>query len=257
MKSNMEKEIGWLLQEKYGGKMTGAAKKDIERLKAGEPLDHIIGYVEFLDCKILASKDALIPRVETEYWVGEAIREIKGKGGKVKVLDMFAGSGCIGISIVRHFDRLSAGRFKNVHVVFADSEKPALKQIEKNCTLNKIPKSAYQMIQSDIFLNIRGKYDYIFANPPYIPTVRKFKIQTSVLKYEPHTALFGGENGLLYIRKFLAEAKNFLNKKGHIYMEFDSPQKKQIEALLKKYGYASWEFHKDQYSKWRWLVVNN
>ena len=268
----MEKEIGWLLQEKYPhyqkfgvrasiGKLPKAAKKDIERLKAGEPLEHLIGFVEFLDCKILANKDALIPRAETEYWVGEVVEKIYPKfksfqNTDIKVLDMFAGSGCIGISIAVSLRSLGEGGC-GIHTTFADSEKAALRQIEKNCVLNKISKNRYKIIQSDVFLNIEGTFDYIFANPPYIPTTRKDKIQESVLKYEPHAALFGGKDGLFFIRKFLAPAKNFLTENGQIFMEFDSIQKKQIEAMLKKYGYTSWEFHKDQYGKWRWVIVDN
>ena len=250
----MEKEIGWLLQEKYHGRMTVAAKRDIARLKAGEPLDHIIGFVDFFGAKILAGKDALIPRVETEFWVGQAIDQVSQSldgrlNFEIRVLDVFAGSGCIGISIVRHI--------KGANVVFAESEKPALQQIEKNCTQNKITKNTYQIVQSDIFSNITGQFNYIFANPPYIPTENAKKIQASVANYEPHAALFGGKDGLLYIKSFLEQAKQFLAKNGKLYMEFDSPQKLAIAPLLKKLQYKSWQFHKDQYNQWRWVVVNN
>lgn len=249
----MEKEIGWILQEKYKGKMTAGAKKDIERLKAGEPLDHIIGFIIFLGCKILAGPEALIPRPETELMAEKGIDEMKPfevPEGKIfstlKILDMFAGSGCVGISIVRQ---------TSANVVFAESEAGAIKQIEKNCKLNKVPKNRYEIIQSDIFSNITGKFDYIFANPPYIPLAKKAGLQRSVLNYEPHVALFGGKDGLFFITKFLGEAKNFLNPGGKIYMEFDSPQKPAIAKLLKTYGYKQWEFHRDQYGKWRWVVV--
>lgn len=255
----MEKEIGWLLQEKYpeinpadlhgtgSGKMVAAAKKDIERIKAGEPLDHVIGFTDFLGCKILVDGSVLIPRPETELIAEKGIDELKVQSSKLKVLDMFAGSGCIGISIVRHI--------KNAEVVFAEFEMPAIKQIEKNCKFNKIPKNRYEIIPSDIFSNITGTFDYIFANPPYIPLDKKAGLQKSVLDYEPHAALFGGEDGLVYITKFLAEAQKFLNSGGKMYMEFDTPQKPAIEKLLKKYGYKTWQFNKDQYGQWRWITI--
>lgn len=69
-------------------------------------------------------------------------------------------------------------------------------------------------------------------------------------------ALFGGKDGLFYIRKFLKEAKNHLNKNGKIYMEFDYIQKREIERLLKKFSYKNYKFNKDQYNKWRWVEIN-
>jgi len=243
---NLQNEIRWLLQEKYGNKPSEKFNKDVDRLKKGEPLDYVIGFTEFLGCKILVDKNVLIPRFETEFWVQEAIEEISNsKFQASRILDMFAGSGCIGLAILKNI--------KNAQVVFADSEKNALHMLQKSCRINKIPKTRYKIMQSDVFSNVKGAFDYIFANPPYIPLKRKGKIQPSVLKYEPKEALFGGSDGLFFIRKFLAEAKNFLNPGGKIYMEFDPPQKKQITALLKKY--KSWQFHKDQYGKWRWVQI--
>ena len=80
-------------------------------------------------------------------------------------------------------------------------------------------------------------------------------IQKSVLKYEPKQALFGGKDGLFYIRIFLKEAKNHLNRGGRIYMEFDSSQKKAIEKLFKKFRCSNFKFHEDQYGKWRYVVI--
>ncbi|MEK7124732.1 MAG: HemK/PrmC family methyltransferase [Patescibacteria group bacterium] len=275
----MKQEVNWLLEEKYKGIQTSEFKKDIKRLEKGEPLDYVIGFAEFLGCKIDLSKRPLIPRAETEYWVKKAITEdLRFKIYDLRVLDIFAGSGCIGISIMRHI--------KNAHVVFAEKDKKLLEQIKINCKINhKIGhfnlhknermSDRYKIIQSDIFskINLKSKilparqslgaggnlksqgFDYIFANPPYIPTTKKNKIQKSVLKYEPKNALFGGADGLLYIRNFLADAKDFLNENGKIYMEFDSIQKNHIEKMLRGLKFQKYEFHKDQYGKWRHLVV--
>lgn len=258
-KENLQNKIHWILQEKYNGKLTAKAKKDIERLRGGEPVDYIIGFVEFLGCKIDLSKKPLIPRPETEYWVQKTISEIYSdfksfENQSIRILDMFAGSGCIGIAVLKHV--------KNSHVTFAEKDKKLLEQIRINLKLNKeVWANSHELahgarvLQSDIFSNVKGGYDYIFANPPYIAIKRKNKIQKFVLKYEPKQSLFGGQDGLFYIRKFLAEAKNFLNPKGTIYMEFDYIQKKRIEKLLKIYRYKQWEFKKDQYGRWRSVEI--
>ncbi len=255
---DMKKEIKWLLEEKYPAKFADTHRgasyfskqfyKDVKRLEKGEPLDYVIGFKEFLGCKIDLSKKVLIPRPETEFWTAFAIDEIKNKKQKnIKVLDLFSGSGCVGVAILKNF--------RTAKVDFADKDKNAILQIKINLKNNFINKKRYKIIKSDIFKNIKDKYNFIFANPPYIPIARKNKIQKSVLKYEPKLALFGGEDGLKYINKFLKDAKKYLNSDGKIFMEFDYIQKNKIEKLLKKYKYKNWEFKKDQYGKYRWVVI--
>ncbi len=245
--SDMEKEIQWLLDEKYGGKETPEFKKDLARLESGEPLDYIIGFTEFLGCNIDLSKKPLIPRFETEFWVKEVMGELKSF--KVhKVLDLFSGSGAIGIAIAK--------QVPNVHIAFADSEQNCIEQIEINCTVNNITKSRYEIIQSDIFTNINGRFDVIVANPPYIPTAQASNVQTSVINYEPREALFGGIHGLDFIEPFLRDAKEHVGPGASIYMEFDSPQKSAIAKLITQLGYRAHEFRKDQYDRWRFVKIS-
>ena len=273
----MEKEISWLLKEKYPNyqkigvgaknkKLPEQLKNDIKRLKSGEPLDYVIGFTEFLKCRIALSKKPLIPRPETEYWVEKVIEDIKRPvvkntlsrtfhDGQIRVLDMFAGSGCIGIAILKHI--------KNSLCDFVDQDKNCLEQIKINLKLNKINPKRYKIIKSNVFEQInppsvrlqQTRYDYIFANPPYIAKTRKNKIQKTVLEFEPKVALFGGNDGLFYIRKFLKSAKIYLKIGGRVYMEFDCAQKKEIEKLVKKYKYSEFEFHKDQHDRWRWVFI--
>lgn len=282
MQKNMSKEKRWLLEKKYNNKSDKNFEKDLERLANGEPLDYVIGFTDFLGCKIDLSQKPLIPRQETEFWVEKAISDIyfnfkSFQNRSISVLDMFSGSGCIGLAIMRHI--------KNAKVDFIDSQKNCLKQIKINCKLNNISKKRYKIIKSDIFSSssLRGAplrrgdeaiygsglpcpaiggarndgfgYNYIFSNPPYIAKTKINKVGKSVLKYEPKQALFGGADGIFYINKFLKQAKNYLMPMGKIFMEFSPEQKKEIEKLLKKYNYKTYKFHKDQYGKYRWVMI--
>jgi len=250
----MEKEVQWLLKEKYLGKPSKKFKADIKRLEMGEPLDYVIGFTNFLGCRIDLSKKPLIPRPETEFWVDQAIKQVPPKrdgrpNSGIKVLDIFSGSGCIGLAVLKNI--------KNSSVVFAEKDIKLALQIKINIKINKIKPDRFKVLASDIFSRITGKFDYIFANPPYIPKTQKNKVQLSVLNYEPKMALFGGNDGLFYIKKFLTGAKKFLNPNAKIFMEFDYTQKNQIEILLKKYNYKKWQFFKDQYKRWRWVSIEN
>ncbi|MDD5606388.1 MAG: HemK family protein methyltransferase [Candidatus Pacebacteria bacterium] len=218
----MEKETEWLAKEK------GISEKDLKRLKNKEPIDYIIGFYEFLGCKIDLSYKPLIPRAETEYWVEQILQNLKGD-----CLDIFSGSGCIGIAVLKH---------TKAKVDLAD--KYFISQIKLNLKINNL---RAKVIQSDIFSKITKKYDFILANPPYIPCSRKL---AKSISYEPKQALYAGKDGLFYIKKFLKQASCYLKSSGVIYLEFDSCQKKGITELLKKYKY---EFFKDQYGKWRYL----
>jgi HemK-like putative methylase len=241
-----------LLQEKYQGKLTRAATRDIAKLQKGEHVDYLIGFVEFAGCCIDVSQKPLIPRPETEYWTQKAIEELRRLPKEdlgIRCLDIFAGSGCVGIAVLKHI--------LQAHVDFAEQERKFLKQILVNLKKNHIPGKRFRVIRSDIFSEISLKYDYIFANPPYVAESRKRSVQPSVLKHEPSQALFAGKDGLKYIRRFLKGAKRHLLPGGKIYMEFDSPQKREIEKLLGQCSYSSWQFHKDQYRKYRFVVISS
>lgn len=226
------------------------------------PLEYKKGYTKFLNCKIDLRNRVFIPRIETEFWVKKALNEIQNS--KIKnllILDMFAGSGCIGIAILKNV--------KNSFVDFVDINKKAIEQIKINLMSNKIFPKRYKIYKSDLFKKIEGKkYDVIFANPPYVAKERLKETERSVLKYEPKRAILAGKKGLLYIKKFLKEAKKFLKPGGTIYFEFDPQQKTDIVNILKKESYKNsrpvpnrrfWcgvKFFKDQFKKYRWTKIS-
>ncbi|HNW96311.1 MAG TPA: peptide chain release factor N(5)-glutamine methyltransferase [Candidatus Paceibacterota bacterium] len=252
MKQDTKKEIQWLLRDKYHNKKTTAFLRDVESLEKGELIDYLIGWKPFVNCRIDLRFRPLIPRLETEYWAEKAIKEMKSfhtkaSEDKIKILDLCAGSGCIGISILKNL--------KNSYVVFGELDKILIQQIRINLRLNKIPRNRYQIIHSNLFAKVHGRFDFILTNPPYIALERKNKVQKSVLQSESHLALFGGRDGLFLIKKILQQAHQYLNEDGQIWLEFDSFQKPIIDQLLKKLKYKDWQFFKDQFGKWRWVVA--
>ena len=206
----------------------------------------------FLNCKIDISKGVFIPRVETEFWIKKALKDCKLQIAKRKLrrpkfLDIFSGSGCIGIVILKNIRRS--------HVDFVDIDENAIEQIKINLKLNRVLPKRYRIIKSDIFEKARGKYHFIFANPPYVANERLSEVQESVKKLEPKISWYGGRRGLKYIKKFLKEAKKHLKKGGTIFMEIDPLQKKDVEKILKKEGYKDFKFYKDQFRKIRWVKI--
>ena len=248
---HLKKEELWLLEEKYKGVKTDAFLSDIARFKKGEPIDYIIGFTSFLGCHIDLSNSPLIPRTETEFWVERIIKKIQeNKQSNLQCLDIFSGSGCIGIAIASHI--------KSATIDFGDNNENCLKQIQKNISNNKIKDSRINIYKSDCFESIpKKKYDYIFANPPYIARERENNIQKTVVDWEPINALFAEDNGLYYIKKIIKQSTSFLAKNGTLIIEFDSCQKEIIEEkIISKDIYKS-TFEKDQFGKWRTVVLQN
>ncbi len=248
-----QREIQWIIKDKYDGNPTiSELDKDIERLKDGEPVDYIIGFKNFLHCKIDLSHHPLIPREETEYWTENILNsEFRIQDSELRILDIFSGSGCIGTAVLKHVPTAT--------VDFAEKETDLINQIKKNLQINNLAKEKdrYRIIKSDLFENISNKYHYILANPPYVEEDDMDKLQKSVYDHEPHEALFGGPDGLDIVRKFLNDAKNYLVPGGKIFMEFGEGQKDSIEKIAIVEKYKSIKFQKDQCGKWRILEIRN
>ncbi|MCX6736449.1 MAG: peptide chain release factor N(5)-glutamine methyltransferase [Candidatus Parcubacteria bacterium] len=239
-----KKEENWLLNEKYQGKECPEFFEDIKRIENGKPIDYVIGFTEFLGAKIDLSFHPLIPRQETEYWVEKAIKEMPAE--KLQVLDLFAGSGCIGVALLKNLP--------DIAVDFGEKDLNLIPQIEKNLAINNIAAERARVFTTDVFSYLPPKkYDYIFANPPYISKDKKEQVADSVMKYEPHLALFADDDGLFFIKKLLNESPNFLSPKGKLFIEFDAWQKEKIAELIKESKFQG-EFRKDQFDTWRVIV---
>jgi HemK-like putative methylase len=159
----------------------------------------------------------------------------------IKVLDIFSGSGCLGISIAKNL--------KNSIVDFSDINENYIKQIKINLKINKI-KNFKKVIKSDIFDKIPGKYDLILANPPYVPASDAIQAP-----FEDRKAILAGKDGLKLLKPFLAQLKAHLNSNGICIIEHHPDQVKVLKTMLLKHGFNNFEFRKDQYQRSRYAII--
>lgn len=231
----MTRDEAWLLREKYHGEKTEDFLADCDRLRAGEPLAYVIGFVPFLGTTISLESHPLIPRPETEFWVERALRELPSSGGKF--LDLCAGSGCIGVALLAHLP--------NATVDFAEIDEAHHATILKNVRENGIDHSHARVVGGDLFENIGDTYDAIFANPPYIDPAFD-RTEASVRKYEPHRALYGGADGLALILRIIREAGEHITEGDMLFIEHEPEQVEEIRKRAEEAGFGG-ETWDDQY----------
>ena len=240
---NLTQEKEWLLKEKYNGIESGDFLRDLRRLKNGEPLAYIIGHIPFLGTTMYLDSHPLIPRPETECWV-EKIIDTMPKDKKLNILDLCAGSGCVGIAVLMHRE--------NAHVDFVEIEINHHTTIRKNCDENDLQADRYSIVGGDLFQHVSKQYDYILANPPYIDPDAG-TIAETVEANEPYTALFGGTDGMRYITRIIAEAPQFLKESGTLLIEHEPSQTKRIQGIAEK-SFSCVTTHKDQFGVERYTI---
>lgn len=225
----IERESKWLLDEKYSGEKCDAFFADHERLITGEPLAYIIGHIPFLSATIYLDSHPLIPRTETEYWVQKAIEDIQSSEiQNPKILDLCAGSGCIGVSLLKHLE--------NSLVDFAEIDETHHSTIKNNILENQIEISRTNIFGGNLYEQITKTYDYILTNPPYIdPEIHR--TEESVIKHEPKLALYGGEKGLEFIEQIISESPKYLKDHGVLYIEHEPEQEDAISKIAKPHGF--------------------
>ena len=200
-----------------------------------KPCQYILEGSEFA-----TAEEVLIPRPETELLVEEACRIAENwkdtpDGRKRRVLDLCCGSGCIGIS----FSKLRHGRDL---VELADISDAAIALTKKN---RERLQADCAVIQTDLFMQIEGKYDMIVSNPPYIRTDEIPKLMAEVRDFEPHLALDGKADGLYFYDKIIREAREYLYEDGYILFEIGQDQLDAVRGLLVENGYTDIKGIKD------------
>jgi release factor glutamine methyltransferase len=233
------REKHWLLHEKYAGTPTPEYLEDLARLDAGVPLAYIIGWVDFLGCRIDLASRPLIPRPETEWWVERVIERMREeRPQRTDVLDIFSGSGCIGIAVLKHLPW--------TRVDFAEIDSAHIAIIRQNIRANEIDIGRTNVIESNGFAKIEETYDWILANPPYISSSDVASVEPSVLFHEPHLALFAEEEGLAFIELLLRDSPRHLRPGGSLALEFGKNQEKRVDEISRRYGWIP-TIENDQY----------
>lgn len=211
-------------------------EKAVLRAKTRQPIQHIIGYADFMGEKFIVNPSVLIPRDETEFLVRKAI-EIINKNNFTMALDVGTGSGCIACMIAK---------YTQCQIIGLDISSDALNTALDNASkLNLFNKAIFR--KSNIFSNVKPgeSFDIIVSNPPYIPPSEKEKIQTEV-KFDPEQALFTeDEKGLEFYEKITKDAPRILNKCGYLLFELGIGQSNYVKSIMAKNGFQNIEIIKD------------
>ena len=203
----------------------------IQRRQKREPLQQITGYQEFMGLRFKVTPDVLIPRQDTEILVEEVMRYVHDG---MHILDMCTGSGCILLSLLKYSNDCEG--------TGCDISEKALKVAEENAEMLSLNAS---FVQSNLFENISGKYEFIVSNPPYIPTGVIPTLMEEVRDHEPVSALDGREDGLYFYREIVEKAGEYLYPGGMLFFEIGYDQAEKVSSLMREAGYQEVTVCKD------------
>lgn len=217
----------------------------VQRRLNGEPVAYIIGEWEFYGMPMNVSNDVLIPRIDTELLAERGILRAREAGEGARVLDLCAGSGCVGLAV--------AANAPECRVVLGEWSEGALRICKQNVRRNGLNARV-------TCLSVNAKeapsaslwdFDAIVCNPPYIPRGDIPGLDVSVKDYEPHMALDGGEDGLDFYRIIAAKWKTALRLDGTLFFEVGMGQAPDVENILAENGYEDIRTTADTQGIWR------
>ncbi len=216
----------------------------LNALKEQKPIQYIFGTAHFYGLELKVNENTLIPRPETEELVEWIIKENAAKG-KINILDIGTGSGCIAIALAKNQP--------DAAVYAIDVSAEALKVAQGNAKANNANVTFWQ---KDILATeeLPQQFDVIVSNPPYVRNLEKQEIKSNVLDYEPHLALFVEDNNpLLFYRKIATLAQKSLMPSGKLYFEINQYLGKETSEMLENYHYKNIELKKDLYGNDRMI----
>ena len=200
----------------------------LSRREQKEPSAYILGVREFWGLEFEVSPAVLIPRPESEFIVEEALARVNGSGSPA-IADVGTGSGCIAIAIARSVP--------GARVVATDISGDALQVARRNAKRNGVA-DRVQFVETSYMDGIDGPFDVITSNPPYVKEQDRQYVSRAVVRYEPHVALFGGDDGLSGVRAVLEAARFRLAPGGWLIFEFGLGQDDEVGEIVA--GYAEY-----------------
>ena len=233
------------LDEELSDEVAVKLESQLRRRQGGEPVANITGERGFYESVFKVSEATLIPRADTETLVDDAVRELRDLAGEteeIKILDLCCGTGCIGISVAKAL----ASSFKRITLTLSDLSERALEVCRANADSLITEKSIdVSIIRSDMFNDIRETaYNAILSNPPYIRSSVIPGLEKQV-RFEPHMALDGGEDGLDFVRIIADDASRHLVPGGLLEIEIGYDQADEASLLLAQSGYSDITVLKD------------
>jgi release factor glutamine methyltransferase len=197
----------------------------IARRERLEPSAYIVGRREFWGLDFEVSPSVLIPRPETEFIVEEALARVSGIAAPL-VADVGTGSGCIAVSIAHSAPAAT--------VVATDISADALVVASRNAARHGVdPRVSF--VQTSYLDGVHGPFDAIVSNPPYVKDEARKHVSRAVIRFEPHVALFGGDDGLDGVRAVLDAAMTRLKPNGWVIFEFGLGQDDEVGTLVAGY----------------------
>ena len=206
-------------------------RKALEQRAVHVPLQHLLGYQDFMGLRFQVNEHVLIPRQDTEILVEEAMRYLHDG---MRILDLCTGSGCILLSLL-HYSNDCEG-------TGVDISKEALQVAAQNAQALGIKAD---FLESDLYEKVTGKFDFLVSNPPYIEREVIPTLMEEVREYDPYIALDGGEDGLDFYRRIIGGAQDYLNRGGQIFLEIGSEQAQAVSELLREAGFKEIDVCKD------------
>lgn len=237
------------IDQEMDAEMQGLYEKGIKRLLENEPLAHILGYEWFYGYRFVVNEDVLIPRPETEELAANILAEYDqyfADQEDVTLADIGTGSGALAVTLKKEAEALN--------VIGTDISEKAIEVACENARNNEaaVPFMVGDMLEPLIDRNL--KVDILVSNPPYIPIHEE--MESSVVDYEPHVALFGGEDGLKFYRIIFENCRKVLKEKAMLAFEMGWNQKDAMEKLVKAYfPNDRFEIIKDMSGKDRMLFI--